>query len=433
MYLIKNLKEARFMAIALCVALIMLMACATVAFAAVRPIVKDAQGITLNDKGSMLIGSDFDVFVEPQENAVLYYAFNSANINRVIMTGYFVGAPGNPRGSHFGPPFIPGIPVITITDPIGNGIPLGSGHKITIPNPTETTVLYVWAVANGVASPTFSYTFSPELMIRGGYGNIFVNGGQSTVNESIDIFLTDGPTNAEFRYAFNALTVQVFYDGADNSPRGSYFDGPLVSGALSAIRFMSAPVGGDGKITVPDPTVHGVQNLKIAAAVNGSETFIYEHTFAPSQYTVTFVDWDGTVLGEQPVTHGGLVTAPAVPEREGYIHTGWLLNGEEFDIGGAITADMTLVANWVLAPVTSIRINAPSIVTVPRGEEYQFDVILNDGAIGINVIWTIADPSVGIVDETGKVTIFDRIANVRLTATDSVSGLSHSIVLRVAS
>ena len=83
--------------------------------------------------------------------------------------------------------------------------------------------------------------------------------------------------------------------------------------------------------------------------------------------------------------------------------------------------------------ITSIRINALSIATVVRGGEYNFTFTLNEGALGNNVFWTFADPSFGYVDTDGKVTIFDKIGNVRLTATDAVSGLSHSITLRIAS
>ena len=40
-------------------------------------------------------------------------------------------------------------------------------------------------------------------------------------------------------------------------------------------------------------------------------------------FTVTFIDFDGTVLGAETVAYGGDATAPAEPEREGYGFTGW--------------------------------------------------------------------------------------------------------------
>ena len=84
-------------------------------------------------------------------------------------------------------------------------------------------------------------------------------------------------------------------------------------------------------------------------------------------------------------------------------------------------------------PITSLRIDALSITTVARGGEYSFGLILNAGATGDNVEWALATPSLGYVDHAGNVKIFDKTGNVRLTATDPISGKSHSITLRIAS
>ena len=46
-------------------------------------------------------------------------------------------------------------------------------------------------------------------------------------------------------------------------------------------------------------------------------------TFTINTYTVTFYDWDGTVLKRQTVVHGQDATPPADPTREGYTFTGW--------------------------------------------------------------------------------------------------------------
>lgn len=40
-------------------------------------------------------------------------------------------------------------------------------------------------------------------------------------------------------------------------------------------------------------------------------------------YTVTFRDWDGSVLKTQTVNHGGAATAPADPSRAGWTFLGW--------------------------------------------------------------------------------------------------------------
>ncbi|WP_194757549.1 InlB B-repeat-containing protein, partial [Aliidiomarina indica] len=45
--------------------------------------------------------------------------------------------------------------------------------------------------------------------------------------------------------------------------------------------------------------------------------------YAINTYTVTFQDHDGSVIETQTVEHGSSATAPADPTREGYTFTGW--------------------------------------------------------------------------------------------------------------
>ena len=83
------------------------------------------------------------------------------------------------------------------------------------------------------------------------------------------------------------------------------------------------------------------------------------------------------------------------------------------------------------APITSIKIDAPITTTVARGAIYNFGLILNEGAIGNDIVWTVSDPSFAIVDDKANVYILNKTGTVRLVATDPVSGLSHSIALRI--
>ena len=59
-------------------------------------------------------------------------------------------------------------------------------------------------------------------------------------------------------------------------------------------------------------------------------------------YEVVFVDWDDAELYKQIVAYGQSATAPADPERGGFTFTGW---DKEFDI---VTADLTVTAQYAV-------------------------------------------------------------------------------------
>jgi uncharacterized repeat protein (TIGR02543 family) len=75
--------------------------------------------------------------------------------------------------------------------------------------------------------------------------------------------------------------------------------------------------------SIPSPVIEGyTANIPVVSGVltaNTTVTVIY----TINTYTVTFYDWDGSVIDTQTVAHGSAATAPADPVREGYAFTGW--------------------------------------------------------------------------------------------------------------
>lgn len=62
---------------------------------------------------------------------------------------------------------------------------------------------------------------------------------------------------------------------------------------------------------------------------------------APTECTVTFVDWDGTVLQQTTTRPGTAVTPPAEPTRDGYIFRGW--DSDEYNW---VLTDLTITATY---------------------------------------------------------------------------------------
>ena len=75
-------------------------------------------------------------------------------------------------------------------------------------------------------------------------------------------------------------------------------------------------------------------------SVTGAATYTAVYTQTVRKYTVTFVDFDGTLLDEQSVEYGQAAVAPQDPTREGYTFAGW---DAAFN---SITANLTVTATY---------------------------------------------------------------------------------------
>jgi uncharacterized repeat protein (TIGR02543 family) len=83
----------------------------------------------------------------------------------------------------------------------------------------------------------------------------------------------------------------------------------------------------------------------------------------PVYFTVTFLDWDGTLIKTEQVLSGGAATAPADPERTGYVFVGW---DDDFT---NITVDKTINALYrfivvVVTPDPDPETPSPPVVVV---------------------------------------------------------------------
>ena len=78
-------------------------------------------------------------------------------------------------------------------------------------------------------------------------------------------------------------------------------------------------------------------------------------------YTVTFVNYDGTVIKTEKVAKGKSATAPEMEERVGYKFLGW---SKEFD---NVEEDLTVMAEY--EEIVRAKVNAPDNIVIEKGEE----------------------------------------------------------------
>ena len=100
------------------------------------------------------------------------------------------------------------------------------------------------------------------------------------------------------------------------------------------------------KVTLTGLDEGSVYKYRSYAIVNGQTIYGAEQSFTTRGeylYTVTFVDYDGTILGTDKVHYGTAATAPEDPTREGYNFAGW-----DTDFSN-VTDDLTITATYSIA------------------------------------------------------------------------------------
>ncbi len=100
---------------------------------------------------------------------------------------------------------------------------------------------------------------------------------------------------------------------------------------------------GEGKLRVQftgRPTDETVRASLVRAYIGSGETRVYNVYEDMTNFKVSFVDHDGTVLATKTVAPGGSAEAPEDPIRYGYAFAGW---DKSFDV---ISSDLTVTAQY---------------------------------------------------------------------------------------
>ena len=215
-----------------------------------------------------------------------------------------------------------------------------------------------YAVSNNTVGTTGYYLSPVSVTISGDECQV-----ASTVNVNEILWKAEGNTTDGFTLKSlddgNYMTLnssEYLYPGT-NAITWKYDGTDLANSADSeGYYYLSYSSSTTARFTTGKNTGNSIKIYKKITSSAPVETY----------YTVTFKDWDGTVLSTQSVLAGTAATAPAAPTRKGYTFTGW---DKAFD---NVTADMTVTAQYTINTYTVTFIDHDGTVldtqTVNYGE-----------------------------------------------------------------
>ena len=175
-----------------------------------------------------------------------------------------------------------------------------------------------------------------------------------------NVSATDAAEVPAFRYY--PYTIQYFLN---NELLGS----PVVMPVVEEYTELTEADIPDSVLKLADYLLDSIETVPQTVVDDSVVISVYYYT----QYTVTFVDWDGVVLGTQIVRYGESATAPADPAREGYNFTGW-----DTDFTN-VTSSLTVTAMYTQIPI----VVPPPILVIP-----VYTVTYDPGARGIFTVQT---------------------------------------------
>ena len=125
-----------------------------------------------------------------------------------------------------------------------------------------------------------------------------------------------------------------------------------------------------------------------------------QNSSGTTSFTVTFQDWDGTVLKSEQVDKGKSATAPANPTREGYTFTGWDKTFSNVQSDLIVTAQYQKNAEIA---VTNVSLNKKTLQMVIGNTATVTASVLPANASNKSVTWTSSNATTATVSSTGTI------------------------------
>ncbi len=158
------------------------------------------------------------------------------------------------------------------------------------------------------------------------------------------------------------------------------------------------------------------------------ETTTLYAKYTPKQYTVEFLNYDGTLLSEQKVDYSSNAVEPEVPERAGYVFVGW--DSDEYQF---VTEDGTYTAKFVKeSEYAKIKFKRTS-TSRAAGNEVNLGAwvqIMPAKLSDTSVSWSTSNPEIATVDNLGMVTLHKE-GTVKITATVDSNGEYAECTIKV--
>ena len=175
-----------------------------------------------------------------------------------------------------------------------------------------------------------------------------------------------------------AITVQLSWN--NGACKQTYtFSEDMVKQVYSSFR--NGVAGKVFQLTISG--IAGISDMKISAVaestVGGAIRSTVQNLDASIKHTVTFKDWDGTVLKTESVASGKAATAPADPTRAGYTFSGW---DKAFD---NITGDLEVNATYTKASGPSLIVGNETAAAGDTRIDLMVEIENNPGVVGLTV------------------------------------------------
>ncbi len=287
----------------------------------------------------------------------------------------------------------PGETAVTATVTNGAGTVLTKSVAVTVTeapkwNPTDVIVpgeeyligfvvngtTYLMVNYNESASNHYYYSISSNYYgytapaVMNGQSVIGVTGNASDIDYCVWTFstasggtITSGYESSRYLYTYTNTNYADLYPNTSSTTwTYSAANKTLSAQISSATRYAQYYTDGSNNLmgATSDQPSNGYVQLYSMTAEEPDPSAVY--------YTVTFVDWDGTVISSQQVKEGSSAIAPANPTRPGYIFNGW-----DTDFTN-VTSDLTVTATYLEKSEKWV----PTDTIVP-GEEYLIGFVVD--------------------------------------------------------